>query len=453
MPKTKRKRAYTHWIIPFSETQKPYQQRITDPLNYQANDIILISKDLLARFKAVNSAVSPTFTYAELHTNQQRVAKKFEIKEMGAPFGKGTFSSSAGIAKGDWLVYSGLYGDRNTFAGSTSDECRYAATLDDGVEVDARNIINIARYAQHLPDEDDEKLIKSLDEPVAVENMPLRKSYFSITLSRVKYTVPFNRIVALYDIAPKKKVGYSYGNGYWWGQQIVPSIFDPDGKPIKKRRLTAFYQSETRAIDSISILLNEIDEAQFLRERYFRLNSISLFILPKQVTQLTQGAANGVMLPAVFYIRIEKNNHFNHQLITLTNRVDGEMILLELNNSKYSLVSNENSQHLLNFVKNVQCHAALIQVEDCVMLGVRIIDVAQLDIDVVKNLFARLNTEIEPETHCTLSVLICPSKQNEVFTSSRSKNNFFSKNLPLTTQPANPFQEQKADDAVKLVRG
>jgi hypothetical protein len=449
MPKRKRKKANTYWIIPIGNSGAPYQKRISNPLSYQANDIILISKIELAKFKKSENSNTPAFTYEDVLTMHQRVSKKINIEDMGDPFGKAAFSGPEGIEEDEWVVYSGLYADRKDFKGLPMQDHRYMAGLDGTVDVDARNITSVSRYAQHLPDKEDQHIIQALEGPLAIENMPLYKSFFSITLNKVEYTLPFNRLLALEDIDPGKMIGYSYGRGYWWAQQIVPTIFNPYGIPVEMRRLTAFYQSQN-GIDSYSFLLNKASEEQFLKDRYFKLNGQTLFILPKCVKQLSQGNANGVKLPAVFYIKNENPNGFFNQLLYLSKSGGSEMLMLELDNLMYPSVSSVVTIELLKYLTLRNIHAELIQIHDYVALCVRIIDIAKTDICDVRNLFAVLNAEIEPRAQITLSVLICPPRNgSKLRHETVLKKGFFASNA---TQEIAPPVDQQSDNRLALAR-
>jgi hypothetical protein len=296
------------WLIPLTGDNSPEKKALDNPNDCAAYETLIIPVSILNTFKKADSLKSAGLTYSTLRHTYQRGSKQTILKNMGAPFGKGIFAGPQGFLKGDILVYSGFYFLCETGSTQRSEQV-YLSQVTESTNVDAKNVENQARYLQHLPDGDDpfeKRFLTQLNTEIATANLLHSSFYVSITLDDEDYLIPVSVCIATRNIAANEIMGYSYGMSYWNLFAAIPTLFNLWGKPIDVATL------QLRTHDGIDLRFAVKREAVaiFQKSRCVTTQMNALIILASDIKLNSEGEANGIHVPALYYISSPDNKKF-----------------------------------------------------------------------------------------------------------------------------------------------
>ena len=286
------------------------EKAISDPAAYQAREELVVPATLMETFKkkAGNPDLPglqlPLVGLKKLHDKH---VGQIVTRDMGPEFGQGAFAGPAGIEQFSSFIYFGIYASRKRSVGASQRcETHSLAASSANFSVNAKTIMSDARFIQHLPrDEEVTGAVCELD--IATQNMTAQLRYVSVGINHTAYSLPVLTLICSREIRPNELLGYSYDWMYWRALKITPSFFDWHGQPIPGVFCEVYDDAHEHESNCLSFSMVKAAEPVFLRDRYLSPNPSQMFVLPKSVTSLTRGCANGVLLPSVYLIESKKS--------------------------------------------------------------------------------------------------------------------------------------------------
>jgi hypothetical protein len=418
------------WIFPLRRNEAPAKKTIANLKTYIAIDELVIPVSIMRTFRAKKHTGKVNFTYEIMFARHQQANKKIEVKDM-KPFGMGAFAGAEGLVTGDMVVYSGVYALRSDYDDATTPEQVYLSDLTKELYVDAKNIVNKARYFQHLQSDSDPvdvSFTKTLGEPVAVENVYNKINFFSIHLQECKYIIPVMALAVTRIVKPREIVGYTYGHSYWISYGVTPSLFNQYGVPIKT--ITMKMVNENMRYYQYGLNRAELDS--FQEKRYTLRNAQNLLILPQGVSAIPAEGTNGVFMSALYLV---SRNDPSGIIRFIENKASIFFFL-------HSNITDSALAQLFTFLENFGCNPRYSQSPDQRVFLVAIKDLAQLSVTQAEAVFAALNQVGD----CKFEVNVSVQQRKKIASAGNpSQNGFFA---PADSQQATQDEKAVANDSV-----